>query len=194
MSPSEHPGGSHVERARIPRVLPHWLIRSVGVVHLAGHRLTGGRLELSRPKPDRWGTMCLTTTGRRTGRERSAMLGYYEDGPNLVALAVNAWADAEPAWWLNLQADPDAVVELKDGSRPVHARAAEGEERARLRARWRDLGERSGEVLMSDIDAYAARLSREPAVVVLEPRRSSSDGHRAAADPGSRTLGEEATR
>jgi deazaflavin-dependent oxidoreductase (nitroreductase family) len=149
---------------------PRWLIRSFGVVHLAYHRLTGGRLGLSRPKPDRWGTMCLTTTGRRTGRERSVMLGYNEDGPNLVALAVNAWADAEPAWWLNLQAHPDAKVELQDGSRPVRARAAEGDERARLWARWRDLGERSGEALMADIDAYASRLSRETAVVVLEAR------------------------
>ena len=149
---------------------PHWLIRSFGVVNLAFLRLTGGRLGLSRPKPDHWGTMCLTTLGRRTGNERSAILGYYEDGPNLVALAVNAWVDAEPAWWLNLQADPDARVELKDGSRPVRARAAEGDERARLWARWRDLGERSGEALIANADAYAARLSREVAVVVLEPR------------------------
>jgi deazaflavin-dependent oxidoreductase (nitroreductase family) len=117
--------------------------------------------------------MCLTTTGRRTGRERSAMLGYFEDGSNLVALAVNAWAAAEPAWWLNLQAHPDAKVELKDGSRQVRARAAQGEERARLWARWRDLGERSGEALMADVDGNATQLSREPAVVVLEPRRDS---------------------
>ena len=78
------------------------------------------------------------------------MLGYFEDGPNLVALAVNAWADAEPAWWLNLQAHPDANVELQDGSRPVRARAAEGEERARLWARWRELGDRSGETLIAE--------------------------------------------
>lgn len=158
------------EIQRPPRLPPRWLIRSFGVVHLAFHRLTGRRLGLSRPKPDRWGTMCLTTTGRRTGRERSVMLGYYEDGQNLVALAVNAWADAEPAWWLNLQAHPDASVELKDGSRPVMARAAKGDERERLWDRWRDLGERSGEALIADADAYAGRLSREPAVVVLEPR------------------------
>ena len=163
MSPSKEPGDPP----------PRWLIRSFGVVNLAFHRLTGGRLGLSRPKPDRWGTMCLTTTGRRTGRERSAMLGYYEDGPNLVALAVNAWAAAEPAWWLNLQAHPDAKVDLKDGSRPVRARVAEGDERARLWARWRDLGERSGEALIADADAYAGRLSREVAVVVLEPRPDS---------------------
>jgi len=41
---------------------------------------------------------------------------------------MNGWADAEPAWWLNLQARPDATVAFKDGSRTVRARATEGEE------------------------------------------------------------------
>jgi deazaflavin-dependent oxidoreductase (nitroreductase family) len=170
MSLSRHPSGAHVERARVARAYPHWLIRAMGFAHFTGYRLSGGRLGLSRPTPARWGTMCLTTTGRRSARERSVMLGYFDDGPNLVALAVNAWVDAEPAWWLNLQACPDAVVELKDGSRGVHARAADGEERARLWTQWRDLGERAGEAMIADMDAYTARLSREPAVVVLEPR------------------------
>ena len=114
-----------------------------------------------RPKTDKWGTMRLTTIGRRTGRERSAILGYYEDGPNLITLAMNGWAAAEPAWWLNLQAHPDASVDLADGPRAVRARAAEGDERARLWARWRDVG--------TDVDAYATRRSAETAVVVLEP-------------------------
>ena len=41
-----------------------------------------------------------------------AILGYFEDGPNLVTLAMNGWGAPEPAWWLNLQARPDTVVEL----------------------------------------------------------------------------------
>ena len=101
------------------------------------------------------------------------MLGYYEESTNLVTIAVNGWSDKEPAWWLNLQAHPDAVVRLKDETRPVRARAAESEERVRLWARWRDFGERSGVTLMADIDSYAARLSHEMAVVVLEPRAAS---------------------
>jgi hypothetical protein len=40
---------------------PRWLIRSMGTAHHAFYRLTGGRLGLSHPKPDRWGTMCLTS-------------------------------------------------------------------------------------------------------------------------------------
>ena len=40
------------------------------------------------------------------------IVGYYEDGPNLVTMAMNGWGAAEPAWWLNLQTHPEAVVEL----------------------------------------------------------------------------------
>ena len=64
------------------------------------------------------------------------MLGYFEDGPNLVTMAMNGWGDAEPAWWLNLQAHPETVVELKEGKRAVSGRAATPEERPRLWARW----------------------------------------------------------
>ena len=95
--------------------------------------------------------------------ERVAILGYFEDGDDLVTLAMNGWGEGEPAWWLNLQAQPDTTVELKGGVREVRGRAAEGEERERLWARWREYGD-------DDIDAYATRRSTETAVVVLEPR------------------------
>jgi deazaflavin-dependent oxidoreductase (nitroreductase family) len=145
-----------------PRLPPRWFIHLAWAVHRAIYRVTGGRRGLWRPKPNKWGTMRLKTIGRRTGKERVAILGYYEDGPNLVTLAMNGWGEAEPAWWLNLQARPDASVDLADGSRPVRGRAAVGEERARLWARWRDVGD--------DVDAYATRRPSETAVVVLEPR------------------------
>ncbi len=148
---------------RSPRIPPRWFVRAAWVAHRAIHRLTGGRRGLWKEQPGKWGTMRLTTVGRRSGRERSAILGYFEDGPNLVTLAMNGWASPEPAWWLNLQAHPDTTVELKDGPRAVHGRAAEGEERDRLWARWREL---NGE----NLDGWAARRSRETAVVVLEPR------------------------
>jgi deazaflavin-dependent oxidoreductase (nitroreductase family) len=108
----------------------------------------------------------VTTIGRRTGRPRSVIVGYVEDGPNLVTLAMNGWADGEPAWWLNLQAHPDATVDLVKESRLVTARAAEGEERSRLWARWRDIDRQ--------LDAYAAMRASETAVVILEPRSMSS--------------------
>ena len=105
--------------------------------------------------------MRLTTVGRRTGQERSVILAYFQDGPDLVALAMNGWAEPEPAWWLNLQARPEADVELVDGRRRVRARAADAEERARLWSRWNDLG--------TGLDDYAALRPGQTAVVILEP-------------------------
>ena len=150
------------ELKKAPRLPPRWFVRAAWVVHRAIYRLSGGRLGLWRPKAHRWGTMRLTTVGRRTGKARTAILGYYEDGPNLVTMAMNGWADGEPAWWLNLLAHPDTTVDLADGRRAVRGRAAEGDERSRLWAGWREMGD--------DVDGYATLRSTETAVVVLEPR------------------------
>ena len=151
---------------RSPRLPPRWVVVSAWVIHRAIYRLSRGRKGLWPPKPNRWGTMRLTTVGRRSGKERSVILGYYEDGPNLVTMAMNGWKDAEPAWWLNLQARPDATVELTDGTRAIHGRrAAQGEEHERLWARWRGMGD--------DVDGYAPRRPSGTAVIVLEPRSSS---------------------
>jgi hypothetical protein len=92
------------------------------------------------------------------------MLGYLEDGPNLFTLAMNGWGAAEPAWWLNLQADPSVTVELADRKCAVRARAAEGEERRRLLARFRHQRE------WGDVDGFALRRPGGTAVVVFEPR------------------------
>lgn len=145
-----------------PRLPPRWFVRLAWYAHRGLYRVTGGRVGLWRPKRNRWGTLRLTTTGRRTGEARSVILGYVEDGPNLVTLAMNGWADGEPSWWLNLQADPGARVELADGLRTVAARAAEGEERSRLWIRWREIDPK--------LDGYARLRSAETAVVILEPR------------------------
>jgi deazaflavin-dependent oxidoreductase (nitroreductase family) len=106
--------------------------------------------------------MRLTAVGRRSGEERSVILAYYEDGADLVTLAMNGWSPGEPQWWLNLQARPEARVQLRDGTRDVVARAATGEERDRLWARWRAYD--------AKLDALASRRPTETAVVVLEPR------------------------
>ncbi|MEU6536460.1 nitroreductase family deazaflavin-dependent oxidoreductase [Streptomyces sp. NPDC047000] len=125
---------------------------------------------LWRPRGDNWGALRLTTTGRRSGRPRSVIIGYFEDGPNLVSLAMNGWGEAEPAWWLNLQAHPDAEVDLRDGRRPVRGRAATGDERSRLWTRWSELDK--------NLDAYALRRPSETAVVVLTPRAGAPDAAR----------------
>jgi deazaflavin-dependent oxidoreductase (nitroreductase family) len=149
-------------RERVPRLPPRWFVRLAWHAHRALYRVTGGRVGLWRARSNRWGTLRLTTTGRRTNQERSVILGYLEDGPNLVTMAMNGWADGEPAWWLNLQAHPNARVDLADGPRSVRARAAAEAERSRLWAKWREVE--------PTVDAYAALRSSETAVVILEPR------------------------
>jgi hypothetical protein len=82
---------------------------------------------------------------------------------------MNGWGDGEPAWWLNLQANPEVMAEVPGGkSRLVRGRAAVGEERERLWRRWREIDK--------DLDAYAARRSMETAVVILEPLPGARGG------------------
>ena len=87
---------------RAARLPPRWFVRAAWLIHRALYSGTGGRLGLRSATADRWGMMRLRTIGRRTGEERTAILGYFEDGPDLVTMAMNGWADPEPAWWLNL--------------------------------------------------------------------------------------------
>jgi hypothetical protein len=76
-------------------------------------------------------------------------------------MAMNGWGPGEPAWWLNLQANPDAGAETRRGARAVRTRRAEGAERERLWARWGEIDK--------NLDAYASRRPNETAVVVFEP-------------------------
>jgi deazaflavin-dependent oxidoreductase (nitroreductase family) len=153
---------SDVAKSKAPWLPPRWFIRLAWSVHRGLYRFSGGRIGLWRPKPGHYGAMRLTTIGRRSGQPRSVILGYYEDGPNLVTMAMNGWGDGEPAWWLNLQAHPDASVEIADGHRPVRGRAAVDDEHTRLWQRWREIDK--------NLDNFAALRSSPTAVVVLEPR------------------------
>lgn len=159
-------------RARLP---PRWFIVLFWHGHRALVRATCGRLGLWRPKPGGWGTLRLTTTGRRTGQPRQVVVGYFEDGRNLVTMAMNGWGAAEPAWWLNLQAHPDATAQTRGRARRVRARRAQGDERERLWSRWAQTDK--------NLDAYAALRPAETAVVVLEPRDTADP----ATGPGQMT-------
>ena len=147
------------KRAWLP---PRWSMRTFWYFHrrvVAGSR---GRRGLWRARPDKWGALQLTAKGRRTGDPRSVILGYFEDGPNFVTMAMNGWGKAEPAWWLNLQAEPHALVRLAGGVEfEVVARRATTSERDRLWQRWRELDR--------NLDSYAARRPQETAVVIFEP-------------------------
>jgi deazaflavin-dependent oxidoreductase (nitroreductase family) len=162
--------GSFADREQTVRTPPRFALRTFWLLHRAMVRLSGRRFGLSRPEAgEKFGMLRLDTRGRRSGEARRAIIGYYEDGPNLVTLAMNGWGRAEPAWWLNLQASPEATVALADGPREVRARAATGAERERLWVAFRDYPGWA-----EDIDASAAQRPTPTAVVVLEPRGADS--------------------
>ena len=151
-----------------PKV-PHWLIRTIWFLHRRAYAITGGRFGLRAPAEGRWGMLRLHTVGRLSGRERIAILGYIEDGPNILVAAMNGWMDPEPAWWLNLQANPDATIQLPDGEvRAVTARAAPAGERGRLWQRFVDLG------TAAFTHANAATRGRETSIVILAPTASQA--------------------
>lgn len=145
-----------------PFLPPRPVIRFAWNVHKALYRWSGGRFGLRVSTPTKEGLAQLETTGRRTGRPRSVMIAYFEDGDDYVTMAMNGWDVAEPAWWLNLQTHERAELALPSGTIDVIGRAAtEGAEHDRLWDRWRKLDH--------NVDKYAARRSKGTAVVVLSP-------------------------
>ena len=145
-----------------PPVPPRWFLRAAWAVHRTIVRVWRGRRGLWLPTPKKWGALRLTTIGRTSGAMRSVILGYIEDGPNLVTLAMNGWAEGDPAWWLNLKANPEATVETAEDTRAVRASEATGAERDRIWSRLQDV--------YDEADIYAPQRATRTAVVILEPR------------------------
>jgi len=151
-----------VQQSQPTKLPPAWFKHAFWRVHRALCRLSGGRFLWTPGGKRGWGALRLTTVGRKSGRERNVIVGYLDDGPNVVALAMNGWDEGHPAWWLNLEAQPDCVIRLPGRQpRPVRARRVVGAERDRLWQLW-------GAVDLQ-LDDYAALRSIETPVVVFEP-------------------------
>jgi F420H(2)-dependent quinone reductase len=114
---------------RPPRTsaLERWGIQTA----VALYRLTRGAIG-GRVGPER--VLLLTTTGRKSGQRRTIPVSYFEDGSTLFVIASNAGRAYHPAWYLNLNAHPDAEIQIRREQRHVRAREASPEERARLLA------------------------------------------------------------
>lgn len=136
--------------------------RFVGKLHGFLYQLSGGRVGgRIRGAP----VVLLTTTGRKSGRPRTTPLLALPDGENTVVIASNGGSDQQPAWWLNLQANPDAELQVGPEKRRVRAETAGEEERARL---WPRLVE-----MYSDYDRYQQGTERTIPVVFLRPTEGS---------------------
>ena len=105
--------------------------------------------------------LLLTTTGRKSGIDRTTPLMYLSKGERRVVIASYAGEPRHPAWFLNLKTNPRAKIQVRGERFAVIAREAEGEERARL---WSEVVESE-----SGYAEYERRTSRRIPVVVLEP-------------------------
>jgi deazaflavin-dependent oxidoreductase (nitroreductase family) len=146
-----------------PKLPPAWFQHLFWRGHRVLYRVLGDRVLWTPASKRGWGAMHVTTLGRRSGERRSVILGYIEDESRPVVLAMNGWDEGLPAWWLNLETNPEAVIRLKgQPMRGARARRVEGDERDRLWQRWATIDE--------GLDAYAASRSAETPVVVFELR------------------------
>jgi len=135
------------------------VMKLMSATNVFWYRLTGGVIGGSfagRP------ILLLTTTGRKSGRRRTTPLQYFEDGGNMIVIASNGGNTWHPAWWLNLERNPEAEVQVRSDKRQVTAERAEGEERERL---W----EAAVETYSGYAD-YQKTANREIPVVVLRPQ------------------------
>lgn len=130
-----------------------------GQEHIRVYRETGGE------RGFHWrGTtiLLLTTRGRVSGEERTTPLIFRADGDAWVVVGSKGGAPEHPDWYRNLQADPEATIEIKRERIPVRAETATGSERARL---WRLMTE-----VWPPYDDYQRRTEREIPVVVFRRR------------------------
>lgn len=135
-----------------------FLIRLMSASHVFWYRLTGGRLG---GRIGRAPVLLLTTIGRKTGKRRTTPLIYQRDGDAHVVVASNAGDDKPPIWWLNLQANPSAEIQVGPNTLAVRASKATLEEKQRY---WPKLT-----AVYRTYDNYQKRTSREFDLVMLRP-------------------------
>lgn len=130
----------------------------VGEDHVRAYRETGGEAGyLWNGVP----TLLLTVTGRRTGRTLTSALIFGRDGDDYLVVASMGGAPRHPSWYLNLQANPAAGIQVQADELAVVARTASAAEKPRL---WK---------IMTDVwpnyDVYQSRTERDIPVVLLTP-------------------------
>ncbi len=133
------------------------MLKVIGTLHSLLYRCSGGRMGGTlRGGP----VLLLTTTGRKTGQERTWPLCYLPASGDEFALVASAGgAPRHPAWYSNLRADPRVSIRLGEGSRKMVARTAEESERARL---WERIVQKYP--VVAD---YQRKSGREIPVVIL---------------------------
>ena len=127
-------------------------------LHRQLYRLSGGRIGT---RANGFEILMLTTTGRKSGQTRRATLQSLDHGTGWAVIGSRAGDDRHPDWWLNLQAEPMADVQIGSSHTRVRAREAMGEERSSLWSRFTAID--------GAYDEYLTRTTRAIPVVLLEP-------------------------
>lgn len=139
------------------------LLKYAAKANVAVFKATGGRVLGAFPGQGHRVPICVVShTGRKTGRRRETPLICLADRDRLVVVASQGGRAHDPAWYLNICADPDVEVLTRAGRRRMRARTAGPDERAAL---WPRLV-----ALYPDYERYQSWCPREIPVVVLEPR------------------------
>jgi deazaflavin-dependent oxidoreductase (nitroreductase family) len=105
--------------------------------------------------------LLLTTTGRKSGEERTTPLIYGRHGDAFTVVASKGGADEPPAWYRNLEEDPEVEIQVKADVMKARARTASEDEKPEL---WKMMASE-----WPDYDDYQKKTDREIPVVVLEP-------------------------
>ncbi|WP_169846661.1 nitroreductase family deazaflavin-dependent oxidoreductase [Rhodococcus marinonascens] len=134
--------------------------------NVALYRRTGGRLgstwRVGSAFPRGLAVCLLTTTGRKSGEPRISPLLFLADGDQIILVASQGGLPKNPMWYLNLRADSEVTVQVKSRVRPMTARVAAPDERARL---WPRLVE-----MYAEFDSYQSWTDRTIPVVICSPR------------------------
>jgi deazaflavin-dependent oxidoreductase (nitroreductase family) len=123
MTNQDQPAGRRP--SKLVSALQNAVTRVHSMLYRSSNGMIGGRLANSP-------VMLLTTTGRRSGKQRTVPLLYLMDGGNVVLVASNGGAVKHPTWWLNLQTTPEAWIQIKGIRRRVKAEQASAAEKQRL--------------------------------------------------------------
>lgn len=107
-------------------------------------------------------TLLLTTNGRRSGKPITMPLIYGEADGSYIIVASKGGAPQHPGWYLNLAANPQVEVQVRDKRFRATARTTGGQERTNLWQKMRGI--------YPPYDEYQAKTEREIPVVVLEPQ------------------------
>jgi deazaflavin-dependent oxidoreductase (nitroreductase family) len=110
--------------------------------------------------------LLLTSTGAKSGEQRTTPVVYQQDGDRMVIFASKAGAPNNPAWFHNLRANPTATVEVGSDTVEVDAVVTDGDERERLFSKQKQL--------MPTFADYEQKTERQIPVVALVPKGSAS--------------------